>query len=189
MPKWHWIGAGLFVYAGIMNAVLPMMLPEDWLRAPDFQYGGRSGCGPAWWQGTFLSHLCHGRLASMQRMRSIRYGAGFTNCITRAPPQHLRGQLHPSAGFGDICGAAVPLALFVPDCGSAGSRDSRQFGCVQCLLPALEREHATMAGLRFPAAGNTLHSSPARHPCMASSDFPLWDMLFRHVSQSKDVGR
>lgn len=32
VPKWHWIGAGLFIYAGVMNALLPMLLPEAWLR-------------------------------------------------------------------------------------------------------------------------------------------------------------
>lgn len=29
---WHWIGIGLFFYGAAMNTVLPLLIPEDWLR-------------------------------------------------------------------------------------------------------------------------------------------------------------
>jgi len=32
VSHWHWIGIGLFIYAMVMNSVLPMLVPEDWLR-------------------------------------------------------------------------------------------------------------------------------------------------------------
>ncbi len=28
---WHWIGVGTFIYAAAMNAMLPMLLPADWV--------------------------------------------------------------------------------------------------------------------------------------------------------------
>ena len=33
VPFWHWIGIGLFVYAGAMNVVLLALLPADWLAS------------------------------------------------------------------------------------------------------------------------------------------------------------
>ncbi len=33
VPRWHWIGVGTFVYAGLMNALLPALLPEAWLAS------------------------------------------------------------------------------------------------------------------------------------------------------------
>lgn len=32
VPYWHGIGIGLFIYAAAMNTVLPLLVPEQWLR-------------------------------------------------------------------------------------------------------------------------------------------------------------
>lgn len=33
VPGWHWVGWGVFIFSGVVNATLPEALPMEWLRA------------------------------------------------------------------------------------------------------------------------------------------------------------
>ncbi|MFO1493846.1 MAG: sterol desaturase family protein [Lysobacterales bacterium] len=50
---WHWIGAALFIYAGVVNSLLPALLPSDWLRAHSLLHLHTLGL----WPSVLIAHL------------------------------------------------------------------------------------------------------------------------------------
>ena len=178
MPKWHWIGAGLFVYAGIMNAVLPMMLPEDWLRAHRIFNMEQIGLWPSVVAGhlliTFVTAVWHRATHAFNPL-----WRGFHQL--HHSPRHLNiyaaNCIHPL----DLATYVVLpflVALFVLGVDPLAAAILGNLGAFNAFFQHWNVSTPQWLGYVFqrPEA-HCIHHQRGIH-AYNYSDFPLWDMLF-----------
>lgn len=178
VARWHWTGIGLFVYAGVMNTLLPLLVPEQWLRAHKLFDLAAIGLLPSILVGhlliTFVTYLwhraCHAYTPLWLGFHQLHHS-----------PRHLNiyaaNCLHPT-DLAMYVLLPVLTALFVLGVDPLAAAILGNLGAFNAFFQHWNVRTPRWIGYLFqrPEA-HCIHHQRGHHRDNYS-DFPLWDILF-----------
>jgi sterol desaturase/sphingolipid hydroxylase (fatty acid hydroxylase superfamily) len=183
---WHWIGMGFFIMSGVLNSLLPLLLPQAWLSEHRLFNLSALGLLPsvlighlAITFGTYLWHrACHQYAPLWRGFHQMHHA-----------PRHLNvyaaNVLHP-ADLAMYVVIPTFLALFVLGVDPLAAAILGNLGAFNAFFQHWNVRTPQWLGYLFqrPEAHCVHHQYGVHRDNY--SDFPLWDMLFGTFRNPKE---
>jgi sterol desaturase/sphingolipid hydroxylase (fatty acid hydroxylase superfamily) len=178
VPFWHWIGIGLLLYSGALNAAVMVLLPSEWLAAHRLFHFSQLGLLPSIFIGqmviTLVTYVWH-RVTHEVHF----FWRGFHQM--HHAPRHLNiyaaNCMHP-ADLAVYVAVPVLIALFVLGVNPLAAVILGTIGAFNAFFQHWNVRTPQWIGYFFqrPEA-HCIHHERGLHR-YNYSDFPLWDIVF-----------
>lgn len=178
VAHWHWIGIGLFVYAGVMNALLPLLVPEPWLRAHQLFDLAAIGLLPSVLVGhlliTFITYLWH---RASHQFTPLWRGFHQLHHSSRHLNIYAANCIHPT-DLAMYVLLPVVTALFVLGVDPLAAAILGNLGAFNAYFQHWNVRTPRWIGYLFQRPESHCIHHQRGHHRDNYSDFPLWDILF-----------
>lgn len=178
VPRWHWIGVGAFIYAAVMNTLLPMAIPAEWVaqhRLMNLAPLGVLGCVVVGHLViTFVTFAWH---RATHAFNPLWRGFHQMHHSTRHLNIYAANVIHPTDLAVYVFLPAF-LALFVLGVDPLSAAIIGNLGAFNAFFQHWNVKTPVWIGWFFqrPEA-HCIHHQRGVH-AYNYSDFPLWDMIF-----------
>lgn len=178
IPRWHWIGVGTFVYAGLMNGLLPLMLPQEWMARHRLFDLSAIGTLPAVLIGHALITLAtYGWHRATHAADALWRGFHQMHHAPRHLNIYAANFLHPADLTVYVVLPAL-IALFVLGVDPLAAAIIGNLGAFNAFFQHWNVRTPQWLGYFFQRPeSHCIHHQRGLH-AYNYSDFPLWDIVF-----------